>query len=85
MRLLAVTDAMPQKNWATTAMNTRNLAMPVPTTERDQPRRGVDQEGVLSIAEDDRRVDVGTWHRSPFFGSAAVIARFKKNAAIADT
>ena len=31
MRLLAVTDAMPQKNWPTMAMNTSNLAMLEPT------------------------------------------------------
>ena len=31
MRLLAVTDAMPQKNWATIAMKTINFAVVEPT------------------------------------------------------
>src|SRR4051812_31193892 len=30
MRLLPVTEAIPQKNWATTQMNSRNLPSPEP-------------------------------------------------------
>ncbi len=47
MRLLAVTDAMPQKNWATIEMKTRNFASPIPTAMCNQARRGVHKERVI--------------------------------------
>ncbi len=80
MRLLAVTEAIPQKNWATIAMKMMNLAVPRPTGAGDQPWCGVDEERVVGV----RRT---RWHRMPQgrLGIAWVIARFRKKAAIADT
>ena len=80
MRLLAVTDAMPQKNWATIAMKIEELGRRRADGAGDQPRRGVDEERVVGVPNAIAAVGVGS-----FLGAPAIIARFRKNAAIADT
>ena len=83
MRLLAVTDAMPQKNWPTMADEHQQLGRACADRARDQPGCGVDEERIVGIAEDDRAVQ-GVSIAAPFFGSAAIMARFNTIAAMAE-
>ena len=80
MRLLAVTDARPQKNWPTTAMKTKNLAVPVLTALEINLGAALTRNGSLASP----KMIPAYASVSPFFGSAAIIDRFNTIAAIAE-
>ena len=79
--LRAVTDAMPQKNWPTIEMRMRSLAPAPPTARRMS-------SGAELIPTNAMWLYTGT-ASAPVpnvpFGMARVIARFRMNAAIAET
>ena len=74
MRLLAVTDAMPQKNWRDDGDEHEELGRASTDGAGDQPRRGVDEERVVRRR---RRRSARTASGRPW-ACACVIARLRK-------
>ena len=70
---------MPQKNWATMAMNTRSFAVPSPTALEINRGAALTRNGSSGPPK-----AIGAY-RSGFSGIACVIERLRKKAAIADT